>query len=115
MVYFGLLTLFYFADDRYDNVYDLSKSRLLRVKYQNTERLKDRDITKEERVKYLEQNEQLAVTEKTLNDKRDFFITIVTFLNPKKKNQANFQILQKELESFASNQLFDKAAKLQTL
>ena len=87
----------------------------MRVIYQNTERLKNKRISTDEKKLLLTQNEQLTQLTKKLNDNKNFMEVLSEFLRSKRKDQANFQILQKELEAFASNKLFDKAAKLQTL
>ena len=95
--------------------YDNTKSRYIRIKLQNTERLKSRSISNEIKKYYLEQNEQIDLIIKTYNDNLGFLNTISYWLKPSYRKEKDFEALQKQLERLGSNSLFDKSAKLSTI
>lgn len=97
------------------NKYDDDYNRYTRIRLQNTEALKNRDLTTEEKNFYLKQNEIIENVISNYNDNKGFIDTLSYWVKPGYRKAHDFEVLQKNLERLAGNKLFDKAAKLSTL
>ena len=97
------------------NKYDDDYNRYTRIRLQNTEALKNRDLTTEEKNFYLQQNEIIENVISNYNDNKGFIDTLSYWVKPGYRKAHDFEVLQKNLERLAGNKLFDKAAKLSTL
>ena len=96
-------------------VYDNSEYRPKRVLQDLIEKIKDVNLPRDELKALLEQIDQMAeVTEKhkNINQVERYFALLVSSTY---RRNYNLEILQKQLESIASNPLFVSAAKLKTL
>lgn len=96
-------------------IYDKDKSRFLRIKHQNIERLKDKDISLEEKNKLIANNETIDMVCKYYNDNLTAIEKLAYYFRPEYRNAHKYEILQKDLELMASSDLFTHAAKLSTL
>lgn len=108
---YGVLT----SPDKNNEIYDNTKSRFLRIKHQNTERLKNRDISNEEKKRLIADNQTIDQVAKYYDDNLNFIEKISYFFSPTYRNAHKYELLQKEIEKLAHNDLFDAAAKLSTI
>ena len=114
---FGFLTLgyvlaFFFAN--VGDIYDDAEFRPKRVMHEMIDRLKDREITKEERESLLhciDYLKRLSEDKKGYNTVADY----VKLLRPSYRRNRDSELLQKQLEALSANHLFVQAAKLQSL
>lgn len=110
----GPLSLLLFAMDGNDSRYDKPGARMLRVRSQIVENLKDRDLDKEDVVRLEEDIKVIDNLLKDVNDRRQFFGVLWDSLSPSARKDHNYTGLQQELETLANNDLFVKAAQLRT-
>jgi hypothetical protein len=110
-----LLILLICIQDKNNNIYDNPKARFDRMRMQNVERLKDRNISSEEKENIIESNVAIDLISKTYSDNLNFIEKIAYYLKPSYRNAHKFEMLQKDLEHMASNSLFESAAKLSTI
>lgn len=110
---FGLVTIVatILSKDGKD-IYDNDKSRITRLKHQNTERLKNPKLSNIEKKQYIEQNESIDKILKVYSDNKSIFETIAYYIKPGYRTAKDYEDLQKSLEKLGSNSLFDKASKL---
>ena len=107
-----LLTLVISKD--YD-IYDNFHARIRRIKEQLIHRLKSENIENDERDSLVLEIEEIDKILATATDELDTYEKIAYYLKPSYRNAHKYELLQKELEQMASNALFVKAAKLETL
>ena len=103
------------APDKANNKYDNEKSRFLRVKHDNVERLKDKTIGADEKKTLLADNEVIDEVAKYYEDNLSFIEKLSYFFSPTYRNAHKYEVLQKELEGIAFNDLFSSAAKFSTI
>jgi hypothetical protein len=96
-------------------VYDSAKDRVLRIMNQNTERLKNRLIGDTEKEYYLEQNKSINKLVSTLSEDVEIIKIVVRLFSRSRGKMYESEVLQKDLEVLAFNQLFDKSAELSLL
>ena len=109
----GMILSVVFADQ--PNLYDNAEHRPTRIKNDLIERLKDRELTNDERKGLIE---IIEIIDKVIAAKKGFpnlSQHIALLLRSSYRKAYNFEILQKQLEAIASNHLFVQSAKLQTL
>jgi hypothetical protein len=99
------------SKDGKDN-YDNDKSRMQRLKNQNTERLKNPKLSSVEKKLFIEQNESIDKLLKLYSDNKSVFEFIAYYIKPGYRTAKDYEDLQKSLEKLGSNSLFEKAAKL---
>jgi hypothetical protein len=102
-------------DGNGDNTYDRPGARIMRVRSQIVEQLKDRDLEMDD-IMRLEAD--IGVIDALLNDihdRRQFAEVVWEFLIPSARKDRNYENLQKELELIAANDLFAKAAALRAI
>jgi hypothetical protein len=104
-----------FIPDKNGVTVDSKKSRFLRIKYQNTQRLKDKTISAEEKKTLIESNATISLVCSYHDDNLNFLEKAAYYLRPSYRNAHKFELLQKDLEYLASSSLFDSAAKLSLL
>jgi hypothetical protein len=100
---------------RFGKTYDSDKNRFIRVKLQNIERLKDKNISNEEKKSLIEDNIIIDDVVSLYNDNLTFIEKIASYLRVDFRNSYKYERLQQELELLASNDLFTSAAKLSTI
>lgn len=95
--------------------YDDSVYRPIRIRQDMIERLKDRAITKEEKTRLVGNIEALdkLIATKSEYPALDHYLAIL--LKSSYRKAHDLELLQKQLESLASNSLFVKASKLETI
>jgi len=106
------LAILLFAMDGSSSDYDTPEARFKRVKMEIIKDLKDPKISKSDTVRLTQDIEAIDELLKTIHDKRQFIGVLwdwVSIIGQKRVNYTNFQ---KQLEEFASNDLFVKAAQL---
>lgn len=114
-----ILTMVFTADNT--DTYDRAHERFDRVRQQNTERLKDRNLIPELRNALILQNETIdRVNEGYLGSKfenqiEDFGQVLAKMVRPKYRAENEFRILQIQLQEIAFNRMFDRAAKLRQI
>jgi hypothetical protein len=106
-----------FAPDKEGEIYDNPAARLRRIKLQSVERLKDKTIGKDEREMHLQAVETadkvlLGYDSSFLKDGLKMGELMAYMLRPAFRNAHKAEMLQKELEKFAGNDLFVQSAKL---
>lgn len=94
------------------HVYDNDFSRFKRIKQDNIERLKNIKISDLEKEDLLNQNKAIDLILDTRNENKDLWETLAYWFRPGYKKEKDFEILQKQLESLSSNDLFEKTARL---
>lgn len=102
-------------DGNGDGSYDRPGARFKRVRNQVVEQLKDKKLSKDD-VERLEAD--LACIDEVIsmvNDRRQFLEVVWDFLSPSSRKERNYELLQKDLEGLAANDLFTKAASLRNL
>jgi len=107
-----LVTILLCAMDGNDDRYDRPGARMLRIRSQIIENLKDRDLDKEDVVRLEEDLKVIDQVLEGVNDRRQFFGVLWDVLSPSARKDRNYTHLQQELESLATNDLFAKAAQL---
>lgn len=100
---------------RFGKTYDSDKNRFIRIKLQNIERLKDKNISNEEKKSLIEDNVIIDDVVSLYNDNLTFIEKIASYLRVDFRNSYKYERLQQELEQLASNDLFTSAAKLSTI
>jgi hypothetical protein len=108
-VWFLLMLAF---TDKKNDIYDNPYARMKRIKLQNVERLKNKDLSAKVKVVLLEENEAIEKCMRDYQDKLGLIEKIAYFLKPSYRNAHKYELLQKELEDFASSDMFSAAAKL---
>jgi hypothetical protein len=98
-----------------NEIYDRPLSRFTRIKLDNIERLKNKDISKDEKLRLIEDNVIIDRCIKVVNDNNEFIEIIAYYLKPSYRNAQKYNNLQKELEKLSSNDLFQASAKLSTI
>jgi hypothetical protein len=101
--------------DKSSDLYGTFHSRLTRMKGEMIRRLRDRDIDDTEKKRCLD---AIAVADRMLAmemDRLNFYDTIAYYVKPSFRAAHKFEVLQRQLEALANNNLFAKAAKLSTL
>jgi hypothetical protein len=99
------------SKDGKDN-YDNDKNRIQRLKNQNTERLKNPNLSSVEKKLFIEQNESIDKLLKLYSDNKSVFEFVAYYIKPSYRTAKDYEDLQKSLEKLGSNTLFEKAAKL---
>jgi uncharacterized membrane protein len=96
-------------------IYDNGEYRPKRIMQDMIERLKDRTITQDEKVSLVENIERLKIIVATKDATPSILEYIKLLVNSSYKKAINYEVLQKQLETLASNSLYTQAAKLQLL
>lgn len=102
-------------DSQGDGTYDTPGARFKRVRNQIVENLKDKDLSKDDQARL---HADLAAIDEMLedvNDRRQFVGVLWDFLSPTARKGRSYELLQKDLESIAANELFAKASSLAAL
>lgn len=95
--------------------YDNSEFRPKRIKQDLIERLKDRQLTPAEKKATLA---QIEVIDKILENKHEYNTLnhyVAILLKSSYRKAYNYEVMQKQLEALANNNLFVKATKLETI
>jgi hypothetical protein len=114
---FGLAIPFWFLilvsfTDKKNDIYDNPAARMKRLKLQNVELLKVTTLKPEIKKGLLEENDAIDKVMKEYQDKLGLIEKVAYFLKPSYRNAHKYELLQKELEDFASSDMFSAAAKL---
>jgi hypothetical protein len=109
-----VLAVFMIAMDGGDSRYDKPGARMIRIRSQIIENLKDRDLDKEDVARLEEDINIIDRLLKDVNDRRQFFGVIWDVISPTARKDRNYTQLQQELEVLGTNDLFLKAAQLRT-
>lgn len=109
-----LLALMLLSRDNKEK-YDKGFTRILRLKQDNTDRLKNKDLSNEDKLFFTNANKNIDLIVTSYNESKSMLDTMAYYLRPSFRKVMDYEKLQKDLERFASNSLFDKAAKLSTL
>lgn len=104
-----------FSQDKSENIYDSPKSRFNRIKQDCIVKLKDKDLTQADKKFYVETVETVDTVAKAYDDNLSFFEKMAYYLKPSYRNAHKYELIQKQLEAFASNDLFTASAKLSTI
>jgi hypothetical protein len=97
------------------NIYDDEKSRYVRLKLQNIERLKDLKLPDELKNYFLDQNKEIDLIINNLNEYKDLYSVLAYWIKPGFRKEKDFEDLQKDLEKLSNNNLFEKAAQLSVI
>lgn len=107
----GLIWIVILFDANRSAAYDSDKSRILRIKAQNTQRLKNQRLSAKEKQALLDANAAIETIAKFHDDNLHFIGKVVYYLKPSYRNAYKFELLQKDLELLGNNSLFDSATK----
>lgn len=100
------------AEDTYDNEAD----RLIRIREQYVQHLKDRSLSADEKRDLLSDIDAIDVLMKSVANKdMSLFTKIKHLFSPRLKMSNKFKILQQDLERIGHNNLFVQSAKLSTV
>ncbi len=102
-------------DSDSDKTYDRPSARMIRVRNQIVEALKNKSLSKEQQKALQEDLEYIDETAKQLKDRRQWLGVLYDFVMPSARRDRSQTALQKELEQLANNDLFAKAAELKAL
>lgn len=102
-------------DSDSDKTYDKPSARMIRVRNQLVEALKNKSLSKTQQKALQEDLAYIDATAKRLNDRRQWLGVLYDFVIPSARRDRSQTALQKELEQLANNDLFAKAAELQAL
>lgn len=111
VIIFTVLT----SPDKNGEIYDNEKTRFLRIKHQNVEWLKDQSLSTEKKKKLIEDNETIDKLSTYYDDNLSKIEKLSYFFSPTYRNAHKYEVLQKQLEATAHNDLFSLSAKLSTL
>lgn len=95
--------------------YDTPEARIRRIRNQLTEALKDRKLNDDDSKRIQEDLKVIDAVAKDVDDRRQFFGVMYDWLSPTGRRNRKEIILQRELETIAANELFEKAAQFKTL
>jgi hypothetical protein len=111
-LWFGLLI---FSVRKSEEVYDTDFSRFNRIRHQNTEWLKDKNLPKEKISQLIKDNEEIDKVISLYKENLPMIEKIAIFFRPNLRALHKYENLQKELEDTANSKLFDVAAKFTIL
>lgn len=113
--YLILFTLDVAFTGSFGDTYDNAEHRPARVMQDMVEKLKDKELTSDERKSLIEAVENLQKLIETKKEFPDLAQYVALLLKSSYRKSYNYEILQKQLEAIASNHLFVKSAKLRTI
>lgn len=102
-----LSTIFLVGKDLNTKDYDRPLFRLKRIKEQLVERMKDKQTSKEERKQLAESVEHIDGLLKDYNTRTSVLVKLAAVVSTSVRNRYKQEQLQSELESLASNELFE--------
>lgn len=102
-----LTTIFLVGNDLNTKDYDRPLFRLKRIKEQLVERMKDKRASKEERKQLAESVEHIDGLLKDYNTRTSVLVKLAAVVSTSVRNRYKQEQLQSELESLASNELFE--------
>lgn len=110
------LSIYIFFADYEVPEHNTLKGRYTRVLHECTERLKNRELTPEQKREALADYAAVkAVTDEVQADELPLARKFSYYLNPRYRNARKFHLLQNDLEALAATGLFANAAKLSSL
>lgn len=112
---FLIVALIILTNSKESDIYDNTRSRYIRIKLQNIEALKDKNLSKDLKIELIETNNAIDNITKYYDDNLSFIDTMSYYLKPSYRNAHKFELLQKDLERIGSSDLFSAAAKLSTI
>lgn len=107
--------LFMMMDGISDPSYDRPGARVQRIRNQIVENLKDKKLSKDDQERLAADLTVVDEMAKQINDRRQLLNVIWDTLSPSSRKARNQELLQKQLEDLAANDLFVKAAALKQL
>jgi hypothetical protein len=110
-----LLILPFLAADKSSLIYDSDKARFIRIKLQNVENLKKKDLPLEVKKQIIDDNFTIDKVIALYNENLKFLEIVAYYVRPSYRNAHKVEILQKELERLGSSDLFTASAKLSTI
>lgn len=112
-----VLLMVIFGPDKSAQIYDKPLDRILRIKRDNIEHLKSQDLSSAQRAQTLSIISAIEEVEQRDNLPGELLWAekVAYFLRPSYRAAHKYEMLQKELESFGNNDLFAKAAQLQSV
>lgn len=116
VITFGIvwIIIIFCADNRY-TIYDDDYNRYRRIRAQIIEELKTQKLTADEIRERVSKIDKIAELMKGKSGNLGIIDSMCYFLNRRFRNQRDAEVLQKNLEKMASNDIFVEAALLSTL
>lgn len=111
-IFYILVAIFY---NPMSDVYDRPRDRTSRIKLQVIEALKDPNLSRPNRERYIDDLKVIEQIESEMKNRRTVFQFVCTTLVPSVRRQWKQTVLQKKLEDLSSNPIFVSAAKLNNL
>lgn len=103
------LTLMLIVLNPQEKFYDDPEARAKLVKQQLTEALKDKELTSDERKKYLQDIELIDEVLQGLNDRKGYVKLLWSYVLPWGKKGYQDEVVMKQMEELANNELFISA------
>jgi hypothetical protein len=101
--------------DKNNEIYDNMHARINRVRLQNLEQLKDKDLSNEVRAILLKEIDDIDLVLSKYKDELNFSEKVAYVFRPGYRSAHKYEKLQKDLENIAGNDLFLLSAKLKTV
>ncbi len=114
-LYFFAFILIIMLTNKESDIYDNPRARFDRIKMQNIEQLKDRDISDELKNNLIAANDAIDEIAQTYKDNLNWVEVVAYYTKPSYRNAHKYEILQKQLEAIGSSELFTSSAKLSTI
>ena len=95
--------------------YDDPKDRIIRIRNEMVDALKDPDLEPKHKKRYIDDIERCNVLLREYNRYFSLIGFVVRMVFPSKRKQHNDMLLQKKLEALANNNLFTSAAKFELI
>lgn len=95
--------------------YDDPKDRIIRIRNEMVDALKDPDLEPKHKKRYIDDIERCNVLLREYNRYFSIIGFVVRMVFPSKRKQHNDMLLQKKLEALANNNLFTSAAKFELI
>jgi hypothetical protein len=115
-LYVGFFALILFGmDGAGDGTYDQPGARMKRIRNQIIENLKDKKLSKDDQNRLQEDLATIDALMKSVDDRRQLMGVLVDTISPGARRARKIELLHKELENIAANDLFLRASELTTL
>lgn len=109
------ISLLLIAADARPDAYDTPEARIKRIRDQMVEQAKDKKLPAELITRVLEDIDHIDSILESINDKRQLLAVFGDVVIPSMRNSRKQEMLQKDLEALAFNDLFIKSSELKQL
>lgn len=111
----GIAVFFIVMDGSGDGTYDRPGVRMKRVRNQIVENMKDKELSKDDHARLAADLVVIDDVIKRIEDRRQFLEVVWNTISPSSRKAYKQELLQRDLEAIAANDLFVKASELRQL